>query len=315
MDRTESWLRGFPSPLSSFPTFLLTLLNTVNNILALHLAKDAVGLLYKEICRDHGRVLWYRDTNDAKKIGITETSLICEPFKEELTPDAEKLAMLSKKLNELVQNFTLGIIPTVPTLSDEKPIPPDDESVITTVKDEILEDTTLSERTQQQHKPMFEEGNLPMVTSSRSSRFQKCPQIHHRSTRMYYGNNVLFPLAKQFTSQHSALWNSLYIHCRPVLLILSDEALKGLQLKVPSDVLQRYEKIGLYLPGICADYVPKAVDEFDSSSFEGIEIEGPIGLNMTALEAAGVNLTALAEKLRNDTEVDDILSRTNASIK
>nr|CDJ82424.1 unnamed protein product [Haemonchus contortus] len=36
---------------------------------------------------------------------------------------------------------------------------------------------------------------------------------------------------------------------------------------------------------------------------------------MTALEAAGVNLTALAEKLRNDTEVDDILSRTNASIK
>ncbi|KAK6040534.1 hypothetical protein COOONC_21962 [Cooperia oncophora] len=75
------------------------------------------------------------------------------------------------------------------------------------------------------------------------------------------------------------------------------------------------QEVGLYLPGLCADYVPKAIDEFDSSSFEGVEIEGPIGLNMTALEAAGVNLTALAEKLRNDTEVDDILSRTNASIK
>lgn len=47
----------------------------------------------------------------------------------------------------------------------------------------------------------------------------------------------------------------------------------------------------------------------------GIEIEGPIGVNITALEAAGVNLTELAEKLRNDTEVDDILSRTNHSVR
>ena len=45
----------------------------------------------------------------------------------------------------------------------------------------------------------------------------------------------------------------------------------------------------------------------------GIEIEGPIGVNITALEAAGVNLTELAEKLRNDTEVDEILGRTNIS--
>ncbi|KAK6050321.1 hypothetical protein COOONC_12173 [Cooperia oncophora] len=44
-------------------------------------AFKAVGLLYKEICREHERVLWYRDTADAKKIGITESSLICEPFK------------------------------------------------------------------------------------------------------------------------------------------------------------------------------------------------------------------------------------------
>lgn len=45
----------------------------------------------------------------------------------------------------------------------------------------------------------------------------------------------------------------------------------------------------------------------------GVEIEGPIGVNITALEAAGVNLTELAEKLRNDTEVDEILTRTNIS--
>jgi hypothetical protein len=42
----------------------------------------------------------------------------------------------------------------------------------------------------------------------------------------------------------------------------------------------------------------------------GVEIEGPIGVNISALESAGVNLTELAEKLRNDTEVDEILGRT-----
>lgn len=38
-------------------------------------------------------------------------------------------------------------------------------------------------------------------------------------------------------------------------------------------------------------------------------------MNITALELAGVNLTSLADKLRNDTEVDEILSRTNGSTK
>lgn len=42
----------------------------------------------------------------------------------------------------------------------------------------------------------------------------------------------------------------------------------------------------------------------------GVDIEGPIGLNITTLSLSGVNLTELAEKLRNDTEVDMILSRT-----
>lgn len=47
----------------------------------------------------------------------------------------------------------------------------------------------------------------------------------------------------------------------------------------------------------------------------GVEIEGPIGVNITALEIAGVNLTELAEKLRNDTDVDEILTRTNVSTR
>ncbi|VDM97349.1 unnamed protein product, partial [Onchocerca ochengi] len=41
-----------------------------------------------------------------------------------------------------------------------------------------------------------------------------------------------------------------------------------------------------------------------------VDIEGPIGLNITTLSLSGINLTELAEKLRNDTEVDMILGRT-----
>ncbi|KAK6012476.1 hypothetical protein OSTOST_22375, partial [Ostertagia ostertagi] len=59
-------------------------------------AFKAVGLLYKEICRDHGRVLWYRDTNDAKKLGITEASPICEPFKRAGSTDDEMVITTAK---------------------------------------------------------------------------------------------------------------------------------------------------------------------------------------------------------------------------
>ncbi|KAI6174649.1 Neur-chan-LBD domain-containing protein [Aphelenchoides bicaudatus] len=101
----------------------------------------------------------------------------------------------------------------------------------------------------------------------------------------------------------------------PLLYILSHKAAEALRLKVPKHDFNRYEKIVLHLPGVCANYVPTGIDAFNASDFEGIEIEGPIGVNISALEAAGVNLTELAETLRNDTEVDEILARTNETTR
>ncbi|KAI6238465.1 Glycine receptor subunit alphaZ1 [Aphelenchoides fujianensis] len=83
----------------------------------------------------------------------------------------------------------------------------------------------------------------------------------------------------------------------PLLYVLSDKAAESLRLKIPKHHFNRYEKVVLHLPGVCADYVPTAIDAFNASDFEGIEIEGPIGVNITALELAGVNLTELAETL------------------
>ncbi|KAL6734202.1 hypothetical protein Aduo_004768 [Ancylostoma duodenale] len=102
----------------------------------------AVGLVYKEICGDHGRILWFRDTSDAKDIGITEASPICEPFKEDLTPDTEKLALLAKILNEMVQNFTEGIPPSFVHPRTMESSTPGKDDVVTTLKDGQLEETT-----------------------------------------------------------------------------------------------------------------------------------------------------------------------------
>uniref|UniRef100_A0A0R3RYH3 DHC_N2 domain-containing protein n=1 Tax=Elaeophora elaphi TaxID=1147741 RepID=A0A0R3RYH3_9BILA len=100
------------------------------------------------------------------------------------------------------------------------------------------------------------------------------------------------------------------------LIIRNWDAIQALRLTIPKHVFERHQLIGLFLDGICADFVPSAVDEFNATEFEGVDIEGPIGLNITTLSLSGVNLTELAEKLRNDTEVDMILSRTiNGSIR
>uniref|UniRef100_A0A1I8BIM5 BPI2 domain-containing protein n=1 Tax=Meloidogyne hapla TaxID=6305 RepID=A0A1I8BIM5_MELHA len=78
----------------------------------------------------------------------------------------------------------------------------------------------------------------------------------------------------------------------PLLVFSSATISYALGLKIAPRLYYRHQRVGLALQGICSDYVPT-----------GIEIEGPIGVNISALESAGVNLTELAEKLRNDTEV------------
>lgn len=94
------------------------------------------------------------------------------------------------------------------------------------------------------------------------------------------------------------------------MIIPNWEAARALHLNISKIMFKRHKLIGLLLDGVCADFVPTAIDEFNAAEFSGVQIEEPIGLNITALEIAGVNLTELAEKLRNDTEVDTILSRT-----
>uniref|UniRef100_A0A0N4UKH3 Glutamate--cysteine ligase n=1 Tax=Dracunculus medinensis TaxID=318479 RepID=A0A0N4UKH3_DRAME len=200
-----------------------------NTIIFKILIFTAIGLWYEEICGDHPREFWYTSVEDAKKLGIEGTSLICDPFIEELYPSKKRLMQLSKKLNEIVQNT-------------------------------VDQNAKLNNLSQIVFKEIFSDGNFSLF------------------------DEILF-------------------------------AAKALNLNISKKLFERHEKIALWLSGICADYVPTAVDEFDATAFQGVEIDGPIGINITALEIAGVNLTELAEKLRNDTEVDELLARTTDSTR
>ncbi|CAP30863.2 Protein CBG11710 [Caenorhabditis briggsae] len=71
----------------------------------------------------------------------------------------------------------------------------------------------------------------------------------------------------------------------PTLLISSPEAVAALGLEVDSTAFQRFENVGLYLPGICSEYVPKAIDEFNSSSFEGTVSKAPRDVNASRMVA------------------------------
>ncbi|CAD6191802.1 unnamed protein product [Caenorhabditis auriculariae] len=374
----------------------------------------AVGLVFREICGNHGRTLWFRTREDAKTIGIDEDSLICEPFKEELNPDRTTLAALALKLNERIHNITHtgradgnvtfddssgnftqdheeanGLLEAVTgeTLAEVTTVAPPETTISTVYLEssdkinltDFEEETTSTTTTTTTEYPINHHEDIKVYDDDiwdyhdleRRFKEQKLNQhleevLPHRRRRHRKRKSVLMRMrVKRDTEkvkdsdvgedESEDDWINVrqiiktedgettvaivesskkeksgdeeevdYQHwieidasdaLNPTLLIASEEALDALHLEIDKKSFSRFENIGLYLPGICADYVPKAIDEFNSSSFEGVEIEGPIGVNISALEMAGVNLTALAEKLRNDTEVDEILARTNASNK
>ncbi|CAI2347006.1 unnamed protein product [Caenorhabditis sp. 36 PRJEB53466] len=424
-------------------------------------AYKAVGLVYREICGNHGRTLWYRNREDANLIGVDSFSPICEPFKEELNPDEKTLGKLALKLNYLIQNVTEGSRPalkrggvngtepmevvngttpvekvpddgivllpssTAPEPSTDVPalqthpdhhnhhhsqhsqpnpegpeasepkkpnqdyeivdeefenkefssgLPPETTtevaSEIEVYDDDIWDYRDMEKRFKIRHRVVYDGNEIGEVGLGTDS----LPSIHVASgarktrrhvvlkTRMRRRTRRKRETSEERSHEHMDVgedeteddWlnvrqiiktedgettvaiieesdhlldgNATDIKAwieidasdviNPVLLISSPEAVAALGLEVDAaTAFQRFENVGLYLPGICSEYVPKAIDEFNSSSFEGVEIEGPIGVNITALELAGVNLTSLADKLRNDTEVDEILSRTNGSTK
>lgn len=53
------------------------------------------------------------------------------------------------------------------------------------------------------------------------------------------------------------------------MIIRSWDAIEALRLNIPKHVFERHQLIGLLLDGICADFVPSAVDEFNATEFEG----------------------------------------------
>lgn len=66
--------------------------------------------------------------------------------------------------------------------------------------------------------------------------------------------------------KHRALFKDAF---SPLLYILSYEAARSLNLKIPKHDFNRFEKVVLHLPGICSNYVPTGIEGFDATHFEG----------------------------------------------
>lgn len=54
------------------------------------------------------------------------------------------------------------------------------------------------------------------------------------------------------------------------LLVFSNHSIgSALGLRIASRLFQRHQRVGLFLPGLCSEYVPKAIEAFNASDFEG----------------------------------------------
>lgn len=53
------------------------------------------------------------------------------------------------------------------------------------------------------------------------------------------------------------------------MIVQTWEAAKALHLNMPRSLFGRHQRIGLLLNGICADFVPTAIDEFNATQFSG----------------------------------------------
>uniref|UniRef100_A0A7E4UX14 Neur_chan_LBD domain-containing protein n=1 Tax=Panagrellus redivivus TaxID=6233 RepID=A0A7E4UX14_PANRE len=307
------------------------LIETKKRAKALNLSTDlfdeykAIGILFKEVCGDHEREFWYTSTEDARNLGIDEYSPICDPFKEELNPNAKKLAALAALLNEIIHNRTqeaeidlaynatdtlLSAVGNGSFTEEELEIVDGQNSteiphgVILRLKRKAHEESTEDDK-----KEDREGDDEDWLEDIKYESKEILSVDKHLLDKLDSDNASAIPMEK--------VWIQIDAtdEAAPKMYLLSAQAAEMLQLPIPEHHFQRFEKVVLFLPGICSDYVPTAIDAFNASDFEGITIDGPIGVNITALEVAGVNLTELAEKLRNDTEVDEILLRTNGSTR
>ncbi|VDN00208.1 unnamed protein product, partial [Onchocerca ochengi] len=52
------------------------------------------------------------------------------------------------------------------------------------------------------------------------------------------------------------------------MIINNWEAIQALHLNISKHVFERHQLVGLLLDGICADFVPSAVNEFNATEFE-----------------------------------------------
>ncbi|CAG9532178.1 unnamed protein product [Cercopithifilaria johnstoni] len=294
---------------TTWTTSDVEIINTRKRLQELKLNADLLDqykeivIVFEEICKNYPRELWFSTIEDARQLGITKIdSFICDPFKEELHPSEEKLQQFEKLLNEMTQNITLNGLSTKSEDNvTSQTITPNTSSISNGLSlARHLRDVSKEERNVDELVPL---NNKDSSTDLDKDSWIDAQEESGDDEKVFINDDDKGLKAPVVIKVDGSLQQAR-------LLVHSWNAIQALRLNIPKHVFERHQLIGLLLDGICADFVPNAVNEFNATEFEGVDIEGPIGLNVTTLSLSGVNLTELAEKLRNDTEVDMILSRT-----
>ncbi|VDK75934.1 unnamed protein product [Litomosoides sigmodontis] len=242
-------------------------------------------------------------------------------YREELYPSKEKLQQFEEHLKEIIRNITFsGLSTKLDKSISTGTVTPITPSISGSMEREFHKLSLARYRrdASMEGRGDDESDEFPDLMSGGDKDGLVGPFLHFYESSWNSNQEESQEINKEMISNDNddkSLKASLVIKVdgdqqQARLIVNNWDVSQALRLNIPKRVFERHQLVGLLLNGICADFVPSAVDEFNATEFEGVDIEGPIGLNITALSLSGVNLTELAEKLRNDTEVDMILSRT-----
>ncbi|VDK67178.1 unnamed protein product [Anisakis simplex] len=263
-------------------------------------------MLYREICGNYDRELWFTTTDDAKRIGVREESLICDPYKEELHPNEERLTQFAHQLNELINNLTNADIEdkvlgnnslSLATTRNTTEMPLTTESSDSSgrrVAEEARDmDQGRAKRSEEEGQNNMRDSKAVTTIAVRMKRKitnvdtasvhhqQKTSSITHNDDDDFWLEDLVIEASKfdkassmtmtfvTATRRNASEDGATDTSSDKPAFVTIDAMANALQLQIPENFFKRYEKIGFFLPGICADFVPSAVDEFNASAFEG----------------------------------------------
>uniref|UniRef100_A0A0N4Z3Z1 Neur_chan_LBD domain-containing protein n=1 Tax=Parastrongyloides trichosuri TaxID=131310 RepID=A0A0N4Z3Z1_PARTI len=269
---------------------------------------NAVVIDFTEICLNYPDVKWYNTTEEAIQLNIRDGKLICHPFTVELTPSKDIMKELEEKLNKMVIDYIIE--------NDSEFVDPFNGN-ITSLYD-YLNQTEINDEKINEYMEKFEEmlriNNL-IESNKRKKREAEEDEKKDESSEDESEDENIQEKKKEWMNEgeieEREVWVEINVKemVHSIMEIHSPIAGKALNLNISDDDFKHHKQVLLHLNGICSSYMPELLDNDQEKVTDSNEDSLPIGVNITALQENGIDLKELAQTLRNDTAVNNILER------